>query len=460
MPETLTARRASDVIGCLDFGTAFSKVAIVDAEAIKDLDESCLHPLPIGRDISNNPFLLPSMVFITDDAILFGREAERAARRNERNGRSAFQSPKQYLSTHALSQFDELLDGDIDPTNSYTARQIITVYLAFLLERARVAAERIGQPWPVKLRVTRPAWKTERAEWGEKTLRSLVRNAFKLADGFRDQFLEKEGLAHTVLREALDAVSASEDRVSDDLIFELSDQDTATMPEATAVAAGSIRPKGRRVIVVADIGGGTSDFAAFMTGLPGKSVVAELEGSARVVRQAGDYLDMQLRRLLLQKAGMLPDDPSARGPAARLLSRQRELKEVLFSQGSVVQEVGDFTVKLGLDEFLGDQYVREFSNLLIKTFNETLDVAIECAKAFSSDRVRTPVQVMATGGGSQLPMVDEMIASATHSWSIERIKPETLVRDNDDLKAVLPQLTVSIGGAVRDLPKQTAPIRG
>ena len=39
--------------------------------------------------------------------------------------------------------------------------------------------------------------------------------------------------------------------------------------EATAVASGSIRDNGRRVVVVVDIGGGNSDFGAFATGWHG-----------------------------------------------------------------------------------------------------------------------------------------------------------------------------------------------
>jgi molecular chaperone DnaK (HSP70) len=453
----LIARRDTSAIGCLDFGTAFSKVAVVDAEQTVDLDERSVHMLPIGEGISSNPLLLPSLLFVSDDRVLFGQAAEREARRQERRGRSAFLSPKQHLSTHALGNLDDPLSSDIDPSGAYTARKLITLYLAFLVRRAEWAAAKIKAPWPVPFRVARPAWDAERAHWGEEALRNMVRHALVLSERFDRELLASEALPHSVINGALQELPASVDQ-SDERIFVVSEQDTVTVSEATAVGAGSIRPRGRRVVVVADIGGGTSDFAAFMTGLPGRNIVAEISGSANVLREAGDFLDMQLRRILSEKAGFLPDDPAAQGAMAELRARQRQLKETLFFEGRLTQDFGDFSIQLAVEEFLDDERVKKFADRLCKTFQKTADLAILCAKDFSPPGHRVKVEVLATGGGHALPMVDEMVSTLPGDWEYARIRPE-IFRTRDSQKAAdFIRLAVAIGGAVDELPKETAPI--
>ena len=95
----------------------------------------------MGGKESRSPYLLPSLLFVTDTSVYFGSRAEAASRRGERSGRLPFTSPKQYLSTHALDALDERLPPDIDPTGQYSAKQLITLYLAYLLRRAEEAAK-------------------------------------------------------------------------------------------------------------------------------------------------------------------------------------------------------------------------------------------------------------------------------------------------------------------------------
>src|SRR5947209_2583197 len=102
--------RNADWIGCIDFGTALSKVALAKRMPRAQLTHSDVVPLAIGiRDEieTPNPFLLPSLIFLTDQRLLFGQEADTAAVRNERLGRQAFASPKQHLSKHDPADLDE-----------------------------------------------------------------------------------------------------------------------------------------------------------------------------------------------------------------------------------------------------------------------------------------------------------------------------------------------------------------
>lgn len=454
--KRLVSARQQGWIGCIDFGTSFSKVAMVASESREDLQPSHIRPLPIGRNISLNPFLLPSIIFVTDDVIIFAGEAERAALRMQQSGREAFSSPKQYLSTHDPEDLDDRLPTAIDPTSSYSARDLLSLYLAFLLRRAEEAAREQSLPWPPKLRIARPAWKDERADWGEETLRKLIKDAFVLVDFLGEKLSNPAGIAHPDARAALQQLSQAPE-VADTDVFALSASGRATVLEATAVAAGSIRPTGRRIVVVADIGGGTSDFAAFMTGLAGRNVVAELRGSAEVLREAGDHLDMLLRGYILRCAGLLPDDAAARGPSNRIRARQRTLKEELFSQHRISVEVNDEFIEISLSEFLEQERVVEFSSRLREKFLVALDVAIQCASAFSSQR-RVPIEIMPTGGGHALPMVQDLVSGCGRDWTFIPASPDLMQSTDADFAAAVRQLTVSIGGAVKDLPAQTAPV--
>src|SRR5262249_49288691 len=97
----LKAKRDTDWIGCIDFGTALCKVAMVKRKPRSRLSDSDIVPLPVGAREGvavRNPLLLPSLVFVTDDGrLLFGDEAQPHADRAEWIEREAFVSPKQYL---------------------------------------------------------------------------------------------------------------------------------------------------------------------------------------------------------------------------------------------------------------------------------------------------------------------------------------------------------------------------
>jgi molecular chaperone DnaK (HSP70) len=461
LARRLTAKRNRDWIACLDFGTAYSKMAMVLSEAREDLEPEDIRPLPIGVGGSSvGEYLLPSVIFVAKSAVLFGSEAQDAAFRQSSSGREALQAPKQYLSTQDLAELDAPLTREIDPTGGYTPRKLITLYLAFLLLRAEKGAREARLPWPPRLRIARPAWQEDRARAGEEALQAMVRNAFFLADVLETELGRPEGLPHTAASAAFDKLEKTDLSALpwENEVFALSRNGEATVLEATAVAAGSIRPQGRRIVVVADIGGGTSDFAAFMTGLPGRNVVAELINSSGVLRQAGDHIDMLLRSFILSEAGYLADDPAARGPSLFLRLRQRALKEDLFEQGRIAVELNDQFVEVTLEDFLKYPPVQRFSQSLREKFGTTLDSAIDAARSYVPGS-QMPIEIMLTGGGYKLPMVHALARDPQRSWRFVEAAPELAgLSPNAAFVRVARQLAVAIGGAVRDLPIQTAPI--
>jgi molecular chaperone DnaK (HSP70) len=449
--SALSSRRDSDWIACIDFGTALSKVAMVAAADNDELQPDDIKPLYLVDTPGLKSFLSPSVIFVSEGQLVFGQQAQDAAIRAEASGRHALVSPKQYLSTHDPEDLGARLPADIDPTGRFSAKDLMRLYLGYLLDRAADNASQQGLPWPVPLRVARPAWKTERAEHGERTLKELVRDGFALVDQLGSALSAKGGLPH---REALRALSRLTPMTpaQERNIFKLSGG-RASVLEATAVAAGTVRPTGRRVIAVADIGAGTSDFAAFMTGLPNRKVLAEISGSSRILHKAGDFLDMRLRQHILDKAGLLPDDPAARGPSNRLRANARRNKEILFSEGKLTIQIGDDLLEVTAQEFLADKYVIGFAAQLRAEFHETLKIAISCAKSHSPRGFQAPVEILLTGGGRNLPMVRELFDTPSVSWLYREAAPNLAERPEDiAFQNVRPQLAVAIGGAVRDLP--------
>ena len=121
----VNCNRDTGWIGCVDFGTAFSKFAMVRAVDREELEKSDIQALPVGvaPDYrAANEWLLPSVLFVTEDAILFGEEAQRMAIRSHGSAREAFSSPKQYLSTDDFDLYDGYLRKEIDPTGKFTPR--------------------------------------------------------------------------------------------------------------------------------------------------------------------------------------------------------------------------------------------------------------------------------------------------------------------------------------------------
>lgn len=460
------APRHSGWIGCIDFGTAMSKAAVVRRKPRKKLASADVAPLAIGMRegiASRNRWLLPSIIYVNDQGVLFGEEAQTAAIRGERLGRRAFVSPKQHLSTNETDDLDDKLEGAIDPTGDYTVRELLALFLAHLLIQAGRAAATAGVPWPVPLRIARPAWEPERAAAGEQALNSLVLRAFAVADDLGNKLSAVNGVAHDLARSALTKVMGDarfDHPAAFPHVFELSGNGSASVLEATAVAAGSIRETGRRVVVVADIGGGTSDFGAFMTGLRGRDVLAEIRGSSRVLREAGDHLDMLLTRHILDDAGIDRDDPAGKGAATRLRRDQRANKEALFAEGQITVRLGDDIRTVKQEVFLADPRVRAFADRLRSKFSETLAFAIECARQNPLGGRQTPVEVLLTGGGHSLPMVKDFVTNPPMLWRYLEASPE--IPDGPvatDFLGLRRQLAVAIGGAVRDLPRETIGVR-
>jgi hypothetical protein len=98
---------------------------------------------------------------------------------------------------------------------------------------------------------------------------------------------------------------------------------------------------------------------------------------------------------------------------------------------------------------------------LRKAFHGALAAAVECARQHPQPQNggATPVEILLTGGGHGLPMVRLLASDPSVEWAYLDAAPELPQQMSDDMKAVRRQLAVAIGGAVKDLPRMTVPVR-
>ena len=140
-------------ICCIDFGTALSKCALVAATERANLSRKpeYVYLVPLAAGTGGNPYLLPSIVYLSNDRIFFGRAAEEASKLTEYDGRQAFTSSKQYLSTRDQKELDLPLPKNVDPKGRFTARKLLKLYLAYILERTGHFVDSEDKPWPVPM---------------------------------------------------------------------------------------------------------------------------------------------------------------------------------------------------------------------------------------------------------------------------------------------------------------------
>jgi molecular chaperone HscA len=462
----LNTKPDPNCLACVDFGTALSKICIVRRHRPGTTTAEHICPLEIGLQVGGqrSSLLAPSTLYIVQDRIYFGDQALEKHAQHGDPSRQCFQSPKQILSEMATEALDTPPPASQDPKQLFRRSELMALLLAQLVWRAHGAAKKAGMRALPKLRFARPAWKSEHASRGEEQLLRLFASAFAIASTLRERLVDSNGLDSADARHVLDHVKDDthllpllmhrvevEDNVKDCI-------DRGFVPEATAVAAAAIRPdrRKRRVLVVVDVGAGTSDFGAFIT-VPGdgSGKISELQRARQVVLRGGNFLDEQVVALLKDKAGVVEGMPSATGPLARLRREATRIKEDLFAFEEVNEELGNGQfVIANLGELLEREPIKSFGDELWEKFRETLAVATEFTRGLT-DLPRS-IEVILTGGGKGLPMVKGLI----HRAQRESNYPVTLTDTtpvwiaDTNWSQLFPQLAVSIGGAMPNMPEQ------
>ncbi|MEZ5996683.1 MAG: hypothetical protein R3C25_13125 [Hyphomonadaceae bacterium] len=423
---------------CIDFGTAYSKAAAAPASAWRQFEPRTVRPLLIGGEgAPGNAFLLDSAVFVDDERILFGAAAIARANELADRKRTALRSFKTLLS---VSDLDRALNANapaaIDPHRLFQMRDLIVLYLAYLLESVEraAAADTLISSGAIARRYAAPAWR-DRDSAG---MHHAIQRLFGEADNFRaavgKKLLAPEGLALAAVSTALPKAIEGARPLEMGLVF-----------EATAAAAYSSvgLNSGAAHLVVVDMGAGTTDIAALAR--QGDQTV-ELEGARLTLKQAGDFIDRVIANRVLSSASWVKGTEQQSELWAVLMRQMNDIKETIFAEGRASLRHQGRAISLTLKDVERDSDFRAFLKELTAAYDHALSVVRDSAGA------RGEVQAIAVGGGAAAPFIKALIASKRSKL---RVTPRPATPDwahagefQGNLAPVFPQLAIAIGGAL------------
>ncbi|HYD88955.1 MAG TPA: Hsp70 family protein [Vitreimonas sp.] len=428
---------------CVDFGTAYSKAAAAPADAWMRFDPALVRPLMLsGAQGTGNPFLLDSAVFVDEGRVLFGRAAIARADALAGKRRVALKSFKTLLS---VSDLDRALNTNaplsIDPHRVFQMRDLIVLYLAYLLEavaQACAADPVVAGATHIDYRYAAPAWRS-----GDSAgMHDIIMRLFGEAEAFRGlagkKLMSPDGVAINTIASALPKAMAQARSFDMGLIF-----------EATAAAAYTsvgLEDSGSHMIVV-DMGAGTTDIAA-LARVATRAV--ELPEARVTLKQAGDLIDRIIANKVIERAGGLRSREDQTDLWNVLMRQMRDIKEGLFADGRATLRHRGKSIALSMRDIERDADFKDF----YKSLNEAFAHGLRVARGDAVMRGRSEVQAIAVGGGAAAPFIQDLLKK-----KMTRSTPRVVVRPatpewaharefQGNLAPVFPQLAIAIGGAL------------
>lgn len=426
---------------CIDFGTAYSKAAAAPSGAWSKFDPSLVRPLMLGgHDPRGQAFLLESAVFVDDDVVLFGGAAVAQAEALASEGRMALRSFKTILSAADL---DRALNTDapraIDPHRQFQMRDLIVLYLAYLLaaiERAAADDSQVASASSITRRYAAPAWRGGQSASMHAVVMRLFGEAEELRSVLGDRLLSSDGLPVGLIGKVLPKAMTDAPPMEMGLIF-----------EATAAAAYTsigLENSASHLLVI-DVGAGTTDITA-LARIDGRMV--ELTQARETLSQAGDFLDGVIANRVLDMNRRARSLEQQSELWASVMHQMRDIKETLFHDGQVRLRHEDQVIAIALRDIERDADFRAFT----KTLTEIYDHALEAVREIAGKR--SNVQAVAVGGGASLPFIQDLLRREPKRGGM-RVRPRPATPEwahtsafKGNLAPVFPQLAISIGGAL------------
>ena len=454
----LSAQCDEDKVLCIDFGTAFSKAAIWDQY------ENAPVPLPIGEGLSADPLLIDSVAFVGDEKIYFGPEAITQYERCADPSRRLFDSPKEVLTLDFESlQYERPTQGH-DPHQKFKKKDLLVLFLGFLTALTNREVGGASDGMLVKRRFATPGWGDAQERTGSPEFDAIVdqmRRFLAEAQILADSISITKWLEGLPIDEAVAALDQLA-KIKDEILLTASFVDRPVLE--AAASASSVREKlinQRPQVVVVDVGAGTTDLGVFKyVGSDSDPKFAAYNNGFSALKIAGKRLDDAFKTLVRKNLDI--DSGSTAGASLeRHLARNiHNYKRRLFETGSVIVEVeGLPNAAVSLSDFLATATVENFTAKFAEKISTLLEGADDAGgKSFTA--ATSDNYVVFTGGGAGLPFLREVfkggvpVGKQKAYFEIIEPRPSWLEDASEAVSLVFPQISVSVGGASPDLPKQ------
>lgn len=449
-------KNADDILMCLDFGTAFSKACVRQNRNLIDL--------PLGETAGDTGYILPSSVYISNDRKIYvgSKAIEISGDQDEKTAR--IDSMKAYISLQNNLSLERSVPESQNPFYqecALTQKDILVFYLAYLTDITGICLQNKNFSRYTKRRFSHPCWQKDKYTWACDTMKTMLAQSLILADTFSGQW--DNGIDIHLFKKLINEIKKKN---SDELPLHIIAEAVAE-PVAVASPIFDLTENRRDVLMVIDVGAGTTDFGLFLctSDSDGKPHVHVLHDSIESFNQAGDAVDRLLQNYIIKKESLSGTDTYSDIIKISLNKKIREYKELLFKDEFVEYVLADNkSGTVYIDDFVNHQ---QFQNLSQGIRNRFLSIFKRIDKSWLKFLAQqgNRVNVLLTGGSSGLPIFRELqneIVEVSNENIPLKIKcvPYNIQKTEfwdsipESLIDVYSQLAVALGGTSRDLPKE------
>jgi hypothetical protein len=432
-------------IVCIDFGTSWCKAVAAAPHPSQRRDLSTIRPLRMGEPGSENAMMLRSLLYLENERVFFGHNGwARLRSGGDAREREALLSFKSLLAASDLSRsMDYGVSRRIDPDGAFRSRDLLVLFLAFLIHRLYAAQSDdavLARSSPSTYRWASPHVLGQNAAIRHAMIARMFDEAFVVAEDLADALANEDGVSFVLAQKALRraASTPSMSRLSG-VIHEAMAAATCRLAEDASAS---------EIVVVLDVGAGTSHVGAYVIEGGGAQPIGD---SLRTFSLGGDIVDRVLVNMLARSADGPKDQAELDRVWRSLLPRARELKEAVFDLDNYAPRLGEVHTTIKRRAVENSPEFKEFVSVLSSAYQLAVREATAHAAAHKLRRIGGVI----TGGGAWLPALQSIVRKTPSDKLSIRMQPLPTVPDwaksslfEGRLGAAFPQLCVAIGGAI------------